>query len=220
MCRVVDTLPRRVADIPILLVRCHGVDNTHADFRVCRARVLNALQWLQANNRFYHDIHIDFSALQGLPADNIPSSVPHVQEVDQCPAAQQHSEPHCTPQVRTYYSMMHIPFTTIVYIYTPMLYCCTLQVASTSAHQPTITQFSVAQCSAAQQHSAGHCLTAQQDSTGQSLVALQHSTRQCPAAQQQSHAHCTPQVRTHYNEMHALSTILCTSAILLHFAGG
>ena len=52
----VDTLPRHVADIPVLLVGRQGVDNTHADFRVCREQVLNALQWLQANNRFYHDI--------------------------------------------------------------------------------------------------------------------------------------------------------------------
>ena len=30
----VDKLPRAIAHIPVLLVRRHGVDNTHADFRV------------------------------------------------------------------------------------------------------------------------------------------------------------------------------------------
>ena len=88
----VDTLPSHVADIPVLLVRRHGMDNTHADFRVRRELILNALKWLQANNRFYYDIHIDFSVLQDLPADGVPSSVLHVEEVDQCPAAQQHSD--------------------------------------------------------------------------------------------------------------------------------
>lgn len=32
----VDKLPRSIADIPVLLVRRRGVDNTHADFRVHR----------------------------------------------------------------------------------------------------------------------------------------------------------------------------------------
>ena len=99
----VDTLPRCVADLPILLVRRHGVDNTHADFRVRRERVLNALQWLQSNNRFYHDINIDFSLLQDLPADGVPSSISHIEEEGECAAAQQHSDLPCSTQVCLYY---------------------------------------------------------------------------------------------------------------------
>ena len=40
-------LPCNVSDLPILIVRRHGADNTHKDFRVRRARVLSALIWLK-----------------------------------------------------------------------------------------------------------------------------------------------------------------------------
>ena len=99
----VNTLPCHVADIPVLLVRRQGVNNTHADFHIRRERVLKALQWLQANNRFYHDIHIDFGVLQGLPTDGFPSSILHVDEVGQCAAAQEHSDAQCSSQVCTHY---------------------------------------------------------------------------------------------------------------------
>lgn len=39
-----------VNDLPILVVRRHGAENTHRDFKVRRDRVLAALQRLKLNN--------------------------------------------------------------------------------------------------------------------------------------------------------------------------
>ena len=59
---LLDRLPANVSNLPVLLVRRHGTDDTHADFRV-QIHVLEALQWLQHNNPCYHDIAIDFTNL-------------------------------------------------------------------------------------------------------------------------------------------------------------
>ena len=45
-----DTLPSNVNDLPILIVRRQGAENTYADFRVRRSRVLSAIEWLKQNN--------------------------------------------------------------------------------------------------------------------------------------------------------------------------
>ena len=63
-------LPCNVQDLPILIVRRHGAENTHQDFRVRRERILLALQWLKSNNPCY--IIVDHDALQLLPEDGIP----------------------------------------------------------------------------------------------------------------------------------------------------
>lgn len=70
MC--LDRLPCNVSDLPVLLVRRSGADNTHSDLRVHRARVLAALQWLKVNNPFYSEIVIDHNTLSLLPDDGIP----------------------------------------------------------------------------------------------------------------------------------------------------
>ena len=67
-----DTLPSNVNDLPILIVRRQGAENTYADFRVRRSRVLSAIEWLKQNNMCYHDITIDYNALQRLPEDAVP----------------------------------------------------------------------------------------------------------------------------------------------------
>lgn len=46
----------QLSDLPVLLVRRTSDDNTHADFRVRREKVLHALQWLKQNNPFYSDM--------------------------------------------------------------------------------------------------------------------------------------------------------------------
>ena len=77
--RFLDRLPCSVSDLPILLVRRSGADNTHSDLRVRRARVLAALQCLKVNNPFYSDIVIDHNALGLLPSDGIPVQLMTVQ---------------------------------------------------------------------------------------------------------------------------------------------
>ncbi len=76
-------LPCNVRDLPILIVRRHGAENTHTDFRVRRERVLFALQWLKANNPCYKDITIDHNALQHLPEDGIPPELLSVDEPEE-----------------------------------------------------------------------------------------------------------------------------------------
>ena len=70
-----DKLPSNVSDLPILIVRRHGSDNSHADFRVRRECVLSALQWLMLNNPCYSNITIDHNALQLLPEDGVPDNL-------------------------------------------------------------------------------------------------------------------------------------------------
>ena len=75
-----DRLPCHVAQLPILVIRRHGSDHTHADFRVWRDKVMRALQWLQQNNPYYKDITIDHEALQTLPEDGIPLELLTIEE--------------------------------------------------------------------------------------------------------------------------------------------
>ena len=72
---LLNRLPANISELPVLLVRQHGADNTHADFKVRRQHVFEALQWLQINNPCYCDISIDFTNLNKLPEDGIPSEL-------------------------------------------------------------------------------------------------------------------------------------------------
>lgn len=73
-------LPCYVTDLPVLVVRRHGADNTHRDCRVRRDHVLNALLWLKQNNPFYREIEIDAHALNSLPVDGVPEDILNVEE--------------------------------------------------------------------------------------------------------------------------------------------
>ena len=42
-----NRLPSHVSDLPILVVRRHGVDNSHRDFTVHRHQVLQPVLWLK-----------------------------------------------------------------------------------------------------------------------------------------------------------------------------
>jgi hypothetical protein len=75
-----NRLPCSVSDLPILVIRRHGAENTHTDFRVRRERILSALKWLKLNNPCYKDITIDHDALQLLPEDGIPPELLTVDE--------------------------------------------------------------------------------------------------------------------------------------------
>lgn len=70
-----DKLPCNVSQLPVLVVRRHGSDNTHKDCRVRRANVLTALQWLKAHNPFYTNIEIDMDAIRCLPSNGIPEEL-------------------------------------------------------------------------------------------------------------------------------------------------
>ena len=78
-----DRLPCNVQEIPILLLRRNGQDNTHTDLRVRRDRVLSALEWLQSNNPFYSNITIDHMALQRLPHDGVPTELLSADDIDE-----------------------------------------------------------------------------------------------------------------------------------------
>ena len=77
------SLPSSTSNLPVLVLRKQGADNTHADFRVRRAKVLSALQWLQSNNPCYKEITIDYMSLQLLPEDGIPSNLLTIDEPDE-----------------------------------------------------------------------------------------------------------------------------------------
>ena len=52
------SLPRLPQDLDVIIVRKEGSSQSHCDFHV-RSVVLDALQWLVANNIYYPTIHID-----------------------------------------------------------------------------------------------------------------------------------------------------------------
>ena len=73
-----NTLPCNVTELPILVVRRHGAENTHKDFQVSRDCILAALQWLKQNSPCYSDITIDLGLIANLPIDGIPTHLnPH-----------------------------------------------------------------------------------------------------------------------------------------------
>ena len=75
-----NRLPARVADLPVMIVRRHGADDTHRDFTVCRHRVLEALSWLKTNNPFFKDIEIDRNLIQSLPENGVPEELRYVMD--------------------------------------------------------------------------------------------------------------------------------------------
>ena len=74
-------LPRLPSELDAVVVRKEGGVQSHRDFRVRRSVVLRALQWLVANNIYYHNVHIDPSALALLPEDDDLSGL-HSMTVD------------------------------------------------------------------------------------------------------------------------------------------
>ena len=71
-------LPAPIASLPILIIKRVGAENTTAEFRVRRQKVLSALLWLKHNNSFYHDIDIDQVTIASLPQDGIPTELQQI----------------------------------------------------------------------------------------------------------------------------------------------
>ena len=90
-----NRLPPNVTQLPYLIIRRHGTDNTHRDCRVRRQKVLQAITWLKENNPFYADIVIDYESLERLPEDGIPTDLPTVEDPqsnEQQNTLQEHAE--------------------------------------------------------------------------------------------------------------------------------
>ena len=64
-----NSLPQLPSEIDVIIVRKEGAANSHRDFCIRRAVVLRALQWLVANNKYYHSVRINPDALAMLPED-------------------------------------------------------------------------------------------------------------------------------------------------------
>ena len=54
-----NSLPRLPSELDVIVVRKEGAAQSHRDFCVRRSRVLSALQWLLANNIYYHHVSIN-----------------------------------------------------------------------------------------------------------------------------------------------------------------
>ena len=77
-----QSLPRLPSELDVIVVRKEGANQSHRDFRVRRAVVLRALQWLVAHNQYYHSVGvtIDTTALHQLPQDGNISHLVSVAE--------------------------------------------------------------------------------------------------------------------------------------------
>ena len=76
------SLPRLPFQLDVIVVRKAGANQSHRDFRVRRAVVLRALQWLVTHNQYYHSVGvtIDTTALDKLPQDGNISQLVSVTE--------------------------------------------------------------------------------------------------------------------------------------------
>ena len=63
-----NSLPRLPSELDVIIVRKEGAADSHRDFRVRRAVVLRALQWL-VDNKYYRNVRINQEALAMLPED-------------------------------------------------------------------------------------------------------------------------------------------------------
>lgn len=52
----VQSLPRLPSELDVIVVRKEGANQSHRDFRVRRAVVHRALQWLVTHNQYYHSL--------------------------------------------------------------------------------------------------------------------------------------------------------------------
>ena len=52
----VQSLPRLPSELDVIVVRKEGANRSHRDFRVRRAVVHRALQWLVTHNQYYHSL--------------------------------------------------------------------------------------------------------------------------------------------------------------------
>ena len=74
---LLDKLPQSVSNLPILILRRTGANDTFTNFTVRREKVLTALQWLKVNNPFYNTIIIDHAMIDQLPENGVPNEILH-----------------------------------------------------------------------------------------------------------------------------------------------
>ena len=75
-----NKLPTTIRNLPVLIISREGVDNTKINLHARQKKVLHALQWLQANNKYYADIEIDYEIISTLPVYGVPNDLLHVQD--------------------------------------------------------------------------------------------------------------------------------------------
>jgi len=66
----INSLPRSLTSLDVIIVRKEGAAQSHKDFRVRRSVVLTALQWLIRHNKYYSDVTINNDTLEQLPIDS------------------------------------------------------------------------------------------------------------------------------------------------------
>ena len=69
------SLPKYPKDLPVIIVKMRGRDDTFKDVTVRKQKVHNALQWLIANNPHYGELEINMEALNSLPENGVPSEL-------------------------------------------------------------------------------------------------------------------------------------------------
>ena len=77
---LVDKLPQDISNLPIVIPRRVGTNDTYSDFKVHKHKILTALQWLKQHNPFYKSITIDYKMIDTLPEDGVPEKLIHSAE--------------------------------------------------------------------------------------------------------------------------------------------
>ena len=72
---LLDKLPQNLSNLPILILRHIGTNDSYSDFTVNRQKVLSALLWLKQNNPYYKSIEIDYAVIQQLLENDVPPEI-------------------------------------------------------------------------------------------------------------------------------------------------
>lgn len=74
----VNRLPCHPNDLDIVVVQQQNSSGSHHDFCVRRSKVVDAIQWLLANNVYFKNISIDNDIVSSLPENGDSMNIPTV----------------------------------------------------------------------------------------------------------------------------------------------
>ena len=102
----VNSLPRHPNDLDIIIVRQEHSNYSHHDFRFRRSKVLDALNWLIANNVYFSHVTVNDNNVASLPEDDNLSQICTVtissEESTESPFPIQAEDPYTANLSRTF----------------------------------------------------------------------------------------------------------------------
>ena len=95
------SLPRLPKDLPLIILKIKGKENTFKDVTVRREKVFKALLWLFNNNPQYRNIEMNMQSINSLPENGVPFDLMTVETEQLSPtneSVQQDLGPHSSSE--------------------------------------------------------------------------------------------------------------------------